>query len=251
MKTRMVITDLTRMYGGRVCIAGYDAQRRAIRPVLPPPGIPETSLYLEEKPIIFPFALIELDLLKPIPQPPHTEDHIYDIQSIAFIRELHRRKDVLEWSLFDSVSAIFKKPIHDDFGYYVMDCQGPRSLGTVRPCKILEAIYSSDEERTWDYRLVLIDNEGKRYRLKITDLTWQYYCNNLRGPDRDPAKIAAELTETLRSSQVYLRIGLARGWKKFPDRCYLQITGVYTFPDYLDSKTFADFAPPRSKKTPK
>jgi hypothetical protein len=38
-----------------------------------------------------------------------------------------------------------------------------------------------------------------------------------------------------------LRIGLARLWEKFPDRCYLQITGIYTFPDYLRGRTFTDF----------
>jgi hypothetical protein len=40
---------------------------------------------------------------------------------------------------------------------------------------------------------------------------------------------------------------LARGftgnWRKFPDRCYLQITGIYTFPDYLKGSTFVDFKP--------
>ncbi|MGI6627904.1 MAG: hypothetical protein ACOX4K_06115 [Bacillota bacterium] len=47
----------------------------------------------------------------------------------------------------------------------------------------------------------------------------------------------------LRSADhVFFRIGLARGWSRYPDRCYLQITGVYTFPDYLDGKCFADFA---------
>jgi hypothetical protein len=40
------------------------------------------------------------------------------------------------------------------------------------------------------------------------------------------------------------KIGLARGWDEHPARCYLQITGVYTFPDFLKSKTFADFVPP-------
>ena len=39
------------------------------------------------------------------------------------------------------------------------------------------------------------------------------------------------------------RIGLSRGWAKFPDRCFLQVNGVYTFPDYLQGKTFAEFAP--------
>jgi hypothetical protein len=32
-------------------------------------------------------------------------------------------------------------------------------------------------------------------------------------------------------------------WRKFPDRCYLQITGIYTFPDYLKGSTVVDFRP--------
>jgi hypothetical protein len=51
------------------------------------------------------------------------------------------------------------------------------------------------------------------------------------------------LTRYLSSSEraVYLRIGLARGWEKYPDRCYLQVTGIYSFPDYLGGKTLCDF----------
>ena len=80
-----------------------------------------------------------------------------------------------------------------------------------------------------------------RYRLKITDLTWHYYCNSLRGQFSDPDALAAEMASRLRGKNVYLRIGLSRGWKKFPDRCFLQVNGIYTFPDYLDGKTFVDF----------
>ncbi|MCS6910134.1 MAG: hypothetical protein NZM11_06140 [Anaerolineales bacterium] len=28
--------------------------------------------------------------------------------------------------------------------------------------------------------------------------------------------------------------------EKFPGRCFLQITAIHTFPDYLQGKTFAD-----------
>jgi ATP-dependent DNA helicase RecQ len=41
---------------------------------------------------------------------------------------------------------------------------------------------------------------------------------------------------------VVLRIGLTRHWDAYPDRCFLQITGIHTFPDYLEGQTFADFA---------
>jgi hypothetical protein len=48
----------------------------------------------------------------------------------------------------------------------------------------------------------------------------------------------------LQGRQVFLRVGLTRGWAKHPDRHYLQLTGVYSFPDYLQGRCFADLAPP-------
>jgi hypothetical protein len=79
------------------------------------------------------------------------------------------------------------------------------------------------------------------FRLKITDLTWHYFCNSLRGQFASADPCAAEMVRMLQDKHVYLRIGLSRGWKKFPERCFLQLNGIYTFPDYLDGKTFADF----------
>jgi hypothetical protein len=241
MKTRLIITDLTRMNQGRVCIAGYAENHQCIRPVLPPPGIAEKSLVNDHKPMVYPFALIELTLQHPKPQPPHTEDHYFDPDSIRHIQAVQDRRTVLKWSLFQSVEEVFGQPVHHGPGFYVMDCQGARSLGTVKPTRILEAKYAQDNDGAWDYRLAFYDAKDNYYRLKITDLTWQYYCRSLRGEERDPEKIAAELTGRLKKSEVYLRIGLARGWSEYPDRCFLQITGVFTFPDYLGGKNFYDF----------
>ena len=243
MKTRLVITDLTRMHRGMVCVAGYDKDHGCIRPVLPPPGIPETSLIKDRQPVIFPFALVEFNLFEMVPDPPHTEDCLFEAQSPLFIRRVKERRKVLHWSLYKSVTDIFEQPVHDDFGFYVMDGEGPRSVGTIRPRAIANVVYGPGSEGVWDYRLLFYDGDDKFYRLKITDLTWHYYCDSLRGPECDPAKISADLTGLLKSTDVYLRIGLSRGWKKFPDRCYLQINGIYTFPDYLKGNTFADFAP--------
>lgn len=244
MITDLVITDLTRMQQGRVCIAGYDSHQRAIRPVLPAPGIAESDLYRDGKPLIFPFALVRFNLQESIPQPPHTEDVHYVPDSPQLVRLVQSRERVLSWSLFPSVERVFGQPVMRGPGFYVLDCQGERSLGTIQPREILEVIYApGDETETWDYRILFEDQQGESYRLKITDLTWQYYCHNLRCETRDPARIAAELTQTLRGRKVYLRIGLARGWKKFPERCFLQVNAVYTFPDYLEGRTFADFAP--------
>lgn len=141
MKTKLVVTDLTRMQRGMVCIAGYDQAHHCIRPTLPPPGISQKSLIQAGRPIIFPFALVELDLLQPDPNPPHTEDYQFASDSPHFIRLIQDRKTVLQWSLFKSVSKVFDQPIHDDFGFYVMDCQGTRSVGTIHPSAIAKVSY--------------------------------------------------------------------------------------------------------------
>lgn len=243
MKKQLVITDVTRMREGRVCVAGYDHDGHCVRPVLPPPGIHESSLYCQGRPIVFPFAVVEYDLQNPVPAPPHTEDWRYDPTSVSFIRRLDEKekRGVLDKSLCQDVAAIFQVPILSDVGHYVMDGQGPRSLGTIRPGRILKAMYEQ-REGSWKYRLGFIDASDTTYWLTVTDLSWRYYNDFQRGAGHAADEISATLTKKLRSSQVYLRIGLARGWDKYPDRCFVQLTGIYTFPDCLEGQTFADFA---------
>ena len=53
------------------------------------------------------------------------------------------------------------------------------------------------------------------------------------------------------AEEVFLRLGLTRPWEEHPDRCQLQVNGVYTFPDYLDGRCFADFIEqPREVEVP-
>ena len=180
MKKRLVITDLTRMQQGHVCICGYDKEHACVRPILLH-GIPETSLVKDGQPIIFPFALVEFDFLSPRPEAPHTEDYFYISNSPVFIQRVANPQRVLDWSVFETVEDIFEQPVLTDFGFSVLDGQGPRSVGTIRPKAIENIIYENGLEDAWDYRLEFTDSTGMHYRLKITDLTWHYYCNSLRG----------------------------------------------------------------------
>ena len=246
MKEPIVITEVTRMQRGCVCIAGYDQQGHCLRPVLPPPGIRESTLYAGPRPIIFPAAKVEFEFTRPTPQPPHTEDIRYEPASVRLIERQpeERWHKMLEATLSKSVSGIFEQPIHSERGYYIMDGHGSRSLGTIRPARILKTIHEfSQDSNKWKYRIGFVDNEQGTYWLTVTDLTWRYFHDQQRQSGHAPADIASEMTMLLKSSEVLLRIGLARGWEEHPDRCYIQLTGVYTFPDYLAGKTFADFAP--------
>jgi len=65
MIKQLGITVLTSMQRGCVCIAGYDKDGNCLRPTLPPPGIKEASLFADGNPIVFPFAVVEYDLMSP------------------------------------------------------------------------------------------------------------------------------------------------------------------------------------------
>ena len=57
-------------------------------------------------------------------------------------------------------------------------------------------------------------------------------------------------TEPDLSEEITTPEGQKRKVRLNPDRCHLQITGVYSFPDYLDGKCFADFSPKPRNATP-
>lgn len=241
----MVITDLTRMQHGHVCIAGYDRQRNCVRPILPPPGIDETSLIDSAgKAIVFPFAVIDLDLLRHAPEPPHCEDWRYDPYTLKRVSMLpeQKHKEILKWSHAPSVADVFDQPIHEKT--YVLQGAGTHSVGTITPKSIHEVVYEQSPEGAFGYRLAFYDFAEQYYRLKITDLTWTYFCHRRIAECGDAPAVAAEMTKMLkekcRHGDVFLRIGLSRHWAKHPERCYLQVNGIHTFPDYLQGKTFAD-----------
>lgn len=246
MKTSLIITDVTRMNEGRVCIAGYDQNGNCIRPVLPPPGILETMLYdAQDHPVIFPFADVEFDLLQPVPEPPHVEDYRYDPHSVRFLRRVgdDERRNVLQSTLFATLDDLFGVAVQSGPGYYIPKGQGCRSLGTIRPKVVSRVAYQVSEDGKPTYRLGFFDDAGVERTLTVTDLTWRYYLEYGRRKGFSPRRISSDLTRALQHLEVYLRIGLARGWEKYPDRCYVQITGIYTFPDtILKGRTFADFA---------
>ena len=256
MKRQIVITDLTRMREPNVCVAGYAKDWTCIRPVVPFRGIAEWFLRKDEHLVIRPFAVVEFDFLRPVPEAPHTEDWEID----RFHRKLitaqlpeEKKLRLLEKTQSDSVAEIFGAEIHDDRGYYVKTREGDRSLGTVRPAELTHLIYEPRDSGKWDYRIVFKDQAAQTYRLAVTDLTYRHYLDYSRAQLNYPLdELIPRLTQLFNQRTTFLRIGLARHWDEFPDRCHLQITGIYTFPDYLDGRTFADLvAPPKVGGTSK
>ena len=253
MLREMIVTDVTRMRSPAVCLAGFFSDDGSpVRPVMPYQAgkrLTEDFLWAHEDLIVQPFAEVRLDFSAPVSDPPHTEDWEIDARACPeLVRVLspQERWQFLRAHLDPSVQAIFGAPVQDS--RYVCKGQGERSLGTILAREVYKLAYRhreyDDGEVKWDFRIWFMDESGADFGLAITDLTFRDGCDHLR--DRkgwEPDRVSEWLTRFLSSDQrdVYLRIGLARGWEKYPDRCYLQVTGVYSFPDYLGGKTLADF----------
>jgi hypothetical protein len=140
------------------------------------------------------------------------------------------------------VKDIFGARIIHGKGWYLKVGQGIRSLGTVEVADIERVYYGPKPNgRSMDYRITFNDGRSS-YRLAVTDLSFRCHADWLSSQGWSNETISAYLLAMLSTAnRVFLRIGLARGWGEHPDRCYLQINGVYSFPDYLGGKCFGDF----------
>jgi hypothetical protein len=252
MKEKVIITDVTRMKEPRVCVAGYlERSCECVRPIFSRFGPTEEWLSVEGQVVIRPFAIVELDLRQKKDSPPHTEDWIVDSSYRASRGMLTpSEQDTFLTKIEDrSVGTTFGTKINRETGFehlsgYVKVGEGKRSLGTIRPKMLSQVFYREKREREdkLDYRIAFTDQTGEEYRLAVTDLAFRRYLDHMSlRESKSLEKTAQLMTATLRESRMFLRIGLARPWNDYPDRCYLQITGVYSFPDYLDGRCFADF----------
>jgi hypothetical protein len=250
MRAPVTITDLTRMQGDHICVAGYLRDGTCIRPLFQWKPLTESWVWQKGSVVIRPFTEVELDLLEHNPHPPHSEDWWVSPTYYRLLRILNpdKRLALLEKIEDSNVESIFGAPIQQENGWFVRAGEGTRSLGTIKVAQIEKVAYTARPDGRWDYRIAFADGIGAHYRLAVTDLAFRCYLDYARQHEGiQPDKAATYLTTFLQDATVYLRIGLARGWDKYPDRCHLQITGVYSFPDYLDGKCFADFQPQAKK----
>jgi len=234
---RLIITDLSSMGEGGICIVGIDREDNVIRPVIPYGGVKEDYILDKTgKPIITPFAEIEFKFIRPLPKPPHTEDWELDTNYrpglIGHLSE-EEMKGFLERISDRSVREIFGAVIHE--GRYTNPGEGNRSLGVIKAVKVLDVNYSMKEVGEYGYRITFSDMSGEVYNLPVTDCAFRRYCDMLRIREgRSTGDIGSELQQRLNRSGVFLRVGLTRPFAKMHNRCYLQVSGIHTFPDYRE-----------------
>jgi len=249
MRSQLTITDLTRMHGTKICVAGYLPTGECIRPVLPKTNLTESWLFRGRPRIIEPFAVIELELLRPAPDrvPPHTEDWeielAYDYRTELDLVDRFELLHSITSSHLGSVFGAGLRGRQDGSGLWIQQGTGVRSLGTIHVRRVDEVVFRINPNGKGAYRLRFEDETGDDFRLPVTDLAFRMHLDSLLArQEMTTAEAARAVQQSLHDApDVFLRLGLARYWDQHPDRCYLQVNGVYSFPDYLDGRCFADY----------
>lgn len=249
MHKAIVITDLTQMPNpDGVCVVGIDQNNQCIRLVLPG-GMRREHLYTKGKIrsilAVRPRAKVKFNFNKVPIEPPHIEDLGFDPKSIVYdglCTDIEWDK-VLRDSSFSTIDDVYNGLLQEH--RWVEPGANTRSIGTLS--QVYNTVVQLPE---WSgklrYRLSFSDSTGFPYDVPISDLAFRELSYaEVKKLNRSPTTVSQEITSLLTNAdRLYLRLGLARPWVN-PNTgkrgCWMQVTGIYTFPDYLEGKSFADF----------
>lgn len=245
MRQTIVITDLTQMKDGNyVCIVGINESGQCVRPVAEAreKGVPKDLLYCKSQLIIRPGARVEFDFHPVKVELPHVEDHGFDpkhIVSKGFCISTEW-EDILGNSSYATVDKIYDGLLEEH--KWVIPGANTKSTGTLARPTIVGIGLSESSVKP---RLAFRDDTGHLFDCPASDLAlWNLCHSSVKRQGRTRGELSSELVSLLQTAdRVYLRLGLARPWRQSVSsepRCYLQVTGVYTFPAYSKGKSFPD-----------
>lgn len=225
----LVITHLTRMKPGLICVAGIDPRTgRQIRPVL---GYCFTRAFLRHNG--GPFCIgaeVDLGPTKFVGQAPAIEDHRIDPNHLRYIRRLNPSEF---WSLVcktsrPSLCTIFGPELRHqrDLSCTTSESHGAASLGHLRSAQP-PTIFFNFLGRP---RASLYENQFES-RISITDFR---LCRSDHQTPR--LKLIAGITSRLRSVAAVLAVGLTRPYQKSPNSPpyhWLQLNNIHLEDDPL------------------
>lgn len=245
VRQTIAVTDLTQMpKRDQVCVVGTSEKGECIRPICEG-GFQKKYLYADNNVIIRPRARIEFDFTEAKIELPHIEDRTFNPSFIIN----HGLCTNADWeSVLRNSSYVRVEDIYDGFlqdRKWVRPGSATRSIATLSEASIAN-VQVPEWQGKLRYRLSFRDVTKDLFDCPVSDLAFrELIYKEVKKNSRPRSDVSRELTDILkRADHIYLRLGLARPFERSTadeSRCYLQVTAVHTFPDYLQGKTFADF----------
>ena len=215
---KMVVTDLTRMYSGHICVAGIDLDtRNRVRPVS---GLLRARLLRTNGGPFDIRAILDLGKTRDIGKAPEIEDVGFSPKKCIDLGDMPPNEffELCVASASDSLA-----PIGPDLRQFKSSLATPELQGD---CSLVLMKWPATPR-------IFVNDQGRlRYtfsdsvELSVTDV--RLYQEDLETPDRQQVRILQERLKT--SPDVVLAFGLGRPWKQpndFMKRHYLQINGIH------------------------
>jgi hypothetical protein len=231
---KVIITDLTRFSTPeKVCIAAIDIQTgECLRPMP----------YLESKKVaklnIHPGAILEGEItLNASASNPHIEDASYKNLKYLGAASSKEFKSILDQTLSSSVTTGFGIAFGDGQKHIPFEVPAKCSIITIKVSPRSLHIHE-DQYKPGKIKASFTDRAGQSFRyLSITDRGFFDYAKK----HQDDGELSKVEKFILTQDEVYLRIGVGRRWKiGNKDGYWLQVNGIYTFPNFLEEiRTYA------------
>lgn len=229
-RTRIIITDLTRFKEGskNVCTAGVTEDGTLIRPY--PPYLLASDC---ERLDIHPGAILEGEFTISNAPPPHVEDATWENLNYVERCSGDEFRSALRTGLFKTIAEGFEYALAQGEKCIPVAVKPPRSIITIKLSPQSFSIVG-DGYNPKKVRANFWDPEGNQFSfLSITDRGFVDQASKIQG---DSSAIAKMNFHVQSQEELYLRIGLSRAHRAPDGRhgYWIQVNGIYTFPDYMD-----------------
>jgi hypothetical protein len=228
----VLILAMTRMLSG-VCTAGFTQQPdpvshlRWIRPVKEHSSLLLGDLTDADGRVIQASDVIEFHLQRPRSDPPHTEDWITDF--------IFRRPRLLRRLEGDRRARFLARHL-DQAPQDVLGRDPTRSLCLIRPDRLWACFTLDPHSLKYETRIgFILDGIPHRranspHGVSVTDLKWRALGRRWLGDHSGRLKLDdGALRERLGAEEIYLALGLSRGYQ---GQLWLLVIGVHVVPDY-------------------
>jgi hypothetical protein len=226
-RKRLIITGITRMSEGHVCVSGIDYDTgKFVRPVFQA-GLDRDFVMQGRDQVVQHFNIVEFEFKEYKPSPLyHTEDWVIN-EKFAPNYVGHAKDETVinilrDWSIGDLNEAIEKKN---------------QSLFIVKSCRI-ESITDEFSYNKFKVRITFTDGSGFQFnRIPVTDLLILNFVRYQK--EIGNHHYAGQMIKLFNSNPFrFIRVGLTR---EFQGQHWKQVTALMTVPDMFDGASFADY----------